>query len=54
MSKLVLAIMDYFLVVMYVLIAKNNEGTSRKLNIVCAVLWLMCGIINTLAFISAL
>lgn len=49
-----LAIMDYFLVVMYVLIAKNNEGTSRKLYITCAVLWLMCGIINTLAFLLGL
>ncbi len=52
--KLTLAIMDYFLVVMYVLIAKNNEGKSRKLYVACAVLWLMCGIINTLAFLSGL
>ncbi len=52
--KLFLAILDYILVAMNIWLAKESEGTSRTLNIICAVLWLMRAIINTGLFISQL
>lgn len=36
--KLALAIMDFILVAMNIWLATENEGMSRKLNIICAVL----------------
>lgn len=52
--KLALAIMDFILVAMQIYLATENKGASRKLNIICAVLWLICGIINLGLFITAL
>lgn len=52
--ELFITILDYILVVMNIWLATENEGTSRILNIICAVLWLMCAIINTGSIMSQL
>ncbi len=52
--NLFIAILDCILVALYILIAKERDGASKKLYIACAVLWLMCAIINTGLFISKL
>lgn len=49
--KLVLAIMDFALVAMNLCLAQEN-GETKSLNIICAVLWFFCGIVNLITFLA--
>lgn len=50
--NLILAIVDFVLVGLYISLSMKNEGKSKKLYAICAVLWAITGIINLGLFIT--
>ena len=47
--RLISAVLDWALVVIYMLLSITNP---RIINIICAVCWTACGVLNTLLYID--
>lgn len=47
--RLITAVLDWVLVVIYILLSIANP---RITNIICAVCWAACGVLNTLLYID--
>lgn len=54
MKNIVLAVMDFALTLVYFFFARSEEKGKfeRKAYFACSVIWLLCGMINILAWLA--